>query len=82
MYRPRNRRRWTQFTLRAALLVILVVAAFLGGRASNQAELDRLRNEVDDLQTERLIRGTTERLRAAAKRVVGSGYAGLDEKNR
>ena len=32
MDEPKSRRRWPQFTLRAALLVVLVVAAFLAAR--------------------------------------------------
>ena len=46
MDEPKASRRWLQFTLRAALLVMLVVAAFLGGRASTQSERDRLSIEL------------------------------------
>ncbi len=39
----RSKRRWTQFSLRTLLTIMLVVAAFLGGRMSVQPELERLR---------------------------------------
>ena len=38
-----SRRRWTQFSLRGLLILMLVVASFLAGRVSVQRELKRLK---------------------------------------
>jgi hypothetical protein len=37
------RHRWTQFSLRTLLTIMLVAAAFLAGRTSVQPELERLK---------------------------------------
>ena len=49
---PKRKRRWLQFTLRALLLVIVVVAAFLAGRASLYSRLreERERAEVAEMK--------------------------------
>jgi hypothetical protein len=39
----RSKRRWTQFSLRTLLTIMLVVAAFLAGRMSVQPELEMLK---------------------------------------
>ena len=50
--KPKRKRRWFRFSLQSLFIVVSVVAGFLGGRASNQAEVDRQQAEVDRLQEE------------------------------
>ena len=54
MERPRSKRRWTQFTLRAALLVVLVIAASLAARtyfAAPSGQFDTHRELFDEYRS-------------------------------
>ena len=51
MNAPINKRRLPQFSLRALLLVTLVVAAFFAGRASLYSSLQRERQRVEAAET-------------------------------
>ena len=56
------KRRWLQFTLPALLLLILVVAAFLAGRASMYASLQQERQRAEAaLERERIASLRTHR---------------------
>ena len=65
----RSKRHWAQFSLRTLLTVMLVVAAFLGGRMSVQPELERLRAaEEEAIKKREMERVARERAVEALRR--------------
>lgn len=78
----RLRRRWTQFSLRSSLILMLVVASFLAGRVSVQRELTRVkaaeREAVNQCLVERIrLEETMGKLADATERVKAL-YGSLD----
>ena len=47
MIRPKQRRRWLQFSLKSLLLVFLVLASFLAGRVSVTRKFEQLQAEAE-----------------------------------
>lgn len=69
-----SKRRWTQFSLRALLTIMLVVAAFFAGRVSVRPELERLRaaelEATGQLLEEQIARQDAEGARIVAEERV------------
>jgi len=70
----RSLRRWTQFSLRNLLTLMLVVASFLAGRVSVQRELERVRRAEREAANQCLVerirlKETMGKLAVATERV-------------
>lgn len=81
----RSRRRWTQFSLRTLLTIMLVVAAFLAGRVSVRPELERLRaaelEAIGQFHEEQVARQDAEGELWAAKEKLRTWSARLELPN-
>ena len=60
-----KRRNWCQFSLRTLLLVMLVVAAFLAGWATQQRRVEAIRAKME--RVEQQLRAEAERAREIAE---------------